>query len=424
MEKALSPTRADRLLKTFQETALKVRDLGGSRQLIEDEHFSGESMILRGQRLANFGLCSYLGLGEDPRVQEGAHRAIDAYGTSFSSSIAYQALPLYGDLKERFERIFDAAAVIAPTTTLAHFSALPIMVRPGDVAYVDAQVHASVMNGTQVLQSTGIDVHQLHHGDVDALEAVLKDDDGDGRIWYLVDGVYSMHGDTAPAERLMDLLSEYERLHIYCDDAHGFGWSGLHGRGQFLDRAGWHERLVVVVGLAKSFGSMGGVIATRDRELADLIELCGPPLTFGGPIPPPTLGANIASADIHLSDELPELQAELHDRMNLVNQLDDEMSLGLSDTSLTPLWFYEVGRLQATTDLFEAMRDEGFFLNVAAFPAVPHRHAGLRFTVTVKNPIEQIQGMLECLREKSLELFGETQFEVDLTEVKAEPETS
>lgn len=417
MEKSLSPTRADRLLETFYKNAVAVRGIGGTKQIIEDREFSGESMILDGQTVANFGLCSYLGLGEDPRVREASHQAIDAYGASYSSSIAYQAIPLYTDLKERFERIFGANIVIAPTTTLAHFSALPVLVRPGDMAFVDAQAHASVLSATQILLAGGIVVKQLHHGDLAALETVLAADEGEGKIWYLVDGVYSMHGDVSSARALTDLMDRYPRLHVYCDDAHGFGWAGKHGRGQHLDQGGWHERLVVVVGLAKSFGSMGGVIATQDGEMTELIELCGPPLTFGGPIPPASLGASIASADIHLSDELSELQAELMTRIDLVNRLDSESSLGLTDRSRTPLWFLEVGNLKQTMALFVEMRNAGFYLNVAGFPAVPMRHSGLRFTVTIKNSLDQIDAMLTCLNEKRLEIIGETEIEVIIDEL-------
>jgi len=92
--------------------------------------------------------------------------------------------------------------------------------------------------------------------------------------------------------------------------------------------------------------------------------------------------------------------------------------------SRTPLWFFEVGGLDRTMELFVAMRDAGFFLNVASFPAVPLSHAGLRFTVTTKNPVSQIEDMLACLSEKRLELFGDTEIEVDIDQIAASGERS
>jgi 7-keto-8-aminopelargonate synthetase-like enzyme len=403
------------MMRLFQHHAARAREVGMSRQLIEDDLFSGDSIVLDGKRLTNFGLCSYLGLGDDERLKEGALRAINRFGTSYSSSIAYTAVPLYRELEERLETILGANVVLAPTTTLAHLSALPVLVRAGDQVLVDAVAHASVQTATQLLQANGIPVRKVPHNDLDAVEKAIAEFHGGGRVWLLIDGVYSMHGDLAPAIGLTALLDRHPKLHVYCDDAHGFGWDGEHGRGAYLARASWHDRLIVAAGLSKSFGATGGVIAMPDPELADLVELVGPPLTFGGPIPPASLGAALASAEIHLSDELAERQLEFAKRIDLVNRLAAEMEIPLSDLSPTPIWYLEVGGVESTLRLFVGMRDSGFYLNGSAFPVVPHGHAGLRFTVTLYNSERQIEDMLTCLHELSVETIGKTEIEIDLT---------
>lgn len=424
MEKTLTPTRADRLLRVFKRLAETTREAGVSRQLIEDQELHGESIILAGKKLGNFGLSSYLSLGNDPRVKAAAKDAIDRYGASYSSSTAYTAVPLYGELRERLGQIFDASVVLAATTTLGHLAALPVMIRPGERALVDSQSHASVMLATQVLQANGVPISTVPHSDMVALTEAIEEAPDSERVWYLTDGVFSMKGDVAPAEELLALLDEHPNLHIYCDDAHGFGWDGLHGRGQQLRRMGWHERLVVVVGLAKAFGSLGGVIAVPSGELAETIELTGPVLTFGGPIPPPNLGASVASADILLSEELPGRQSQLLTRIRQVNDLGAQMGLPLAAWDETPLWFLDVGELSDMMKLVVGMRDSGFFLNAAAFPVVPQGHAGVRFTVTLDNSPSQIEAMLTQLNDKRLELFGETEIEIDLTGQAAESEVA
>ena len=422
MAKALSPTRGDRLLRVFKRIAVNMRDAGLSRQLIGDDHFSGDSIVLDGKRVLNFGLCSYLALGNDPRVKEAAKDAIEAYGASYSSSIAYTAVPLYGDLAERMRQIFGAEVILTGTTTLGHLTALPVLVMPGDRVLVDAQTHSSVMTATQTVQATGVQVKPMPHNDMAALEAEIASDRASRRVWYMTDGVFSMRGDSSPAEDMAALLDRYENLHLYVDDAHGFGWAGLHGRGQYLNRVGWHERVVVIVGLAKAFGSLGGVIATGNFEFAEEIELCGPALTFGGPIPPPNLGASIAAGDIFLSDELVERQDALMERIRLVNKMSAELGLEFASIDETPLWFHDVGEVREMMQLTAAMRDSGFFLNGAGFPVVPHGHAGVRFTVTLDLTLQQIEDMLVCLTEKRLELFGETEVVVELDEIEKQSE--
>jgi 7-keto-8-aminopelargonate synthetase-like enzyme len=416
MEKRYSHTRAQRVLDIFRATSTAAHELGVGRQLIEDSSFAGDTIIIQGQKVANFGLCSYLGLGNDERLINGAIDATRRFGTSYSSSIAYTAVGLYGDLSERLEKIFQAPVILAGTTTLAHLAALPVLVRDEDVAYVDGQAHASLLAVIPALVSNGVRVEMIRHNDIEGLDRRLSESDDEGAAWYITDGLFSMHGDTVPVEALHPLLERHPRLHVYCDDAHGFGWSGPRGSGTYLSRAGWHERLVIAVGLAKSFGTMGGVVATPNRDFIDMINLTGSPLVFGGPIPPPMLGASIASADIHLSDELAALQGELDRRIKFVNAFSDSIGLPLAAFDNTPLWFLDVGASAKVLEGLSKMKAAGFFLNGAVFPVVPRGHGGLRFTVTNYNSIPQIEAMLTQLNELHLEFSGETDIEIDLTD--------
>ncbi|HEU4895402.1 MAG TPA: aminotransferase class I/II-fold pyridoxal phosphate-dependent enzyme [Acidimicrobiia bacterium] len=397
MTRSPTHTSSSRAVDHFLRYTRLGRELGISRQVIEDEEFHGDSITIRGHRVANFGLCSYLGLGDDPRLVEAAIDAVRRYGNSYSSSTAYTSLTLYGPLRERFEAMLGAPVVIAATTTLAHMSALPVLVKSGDTVVIDSLAHASLLGVLPTLGANGAAIHQLPHNDLERLADIA--DSAPGRTWYLCDGLYSMQGMTAPAEELRSLLDSREDLCVYCDDAHSMGWSGTHGRGQFLERAGWHPRLVMAYGLAKSFGTMGGVVAALDRELIELVEVTGGPMIFGGPLPPPTLGASIASADIHLSDELPELQSELVDRIRLVNDYCEEIGLPLVSRQETPLFFVQIGPVMSTISAGAVMLREGYFLNAAVFPAVPRNQGGLRFTVTRYNTPEQIVDMLDTLLE-------------------------
>lgn len=383
---------------------------------IEDESFLGDSIVLFGEKVANFGLCSYLGLGTDERVIAGATEATRRFGTSYSSSIAYTSLGLYGDLGERLETMIGAPVIIAGTTTLAHLAALPVLVKRGDLALVDGQAHASILAVKPSLIGNGATVQTLAHNNMDELERRLVEASDVRAVWYLTDGVFSMHGDSAPAEDLLRLVDKYPKLHVYCDDAHGFGWDGKKGRGNYLKRVGWHERLVITAGMAKSFGTMGGIIATADQETIDLIKLTGSPLVFGGPLPPPILGASIASADIHLSSEHQLLQGELDARITRVNEFSATLGLPLMVREHNPLWFMEVGPADQTFAIAQRMRESGFYVNAAVFPVVPRGRGGIRFTVTNYNSMSQIEDMLTCLNKTRLEIAGPTEITVDLTD--------
>jgi 7-keto-8-aminopelargonate synthetase-like enzyme len=404
MPKAPTHTSSERAVDQFLRFTRLARKLGLTRQLIEDDAFHGSTIVLRGQEVTNFGLCSYLALGDDPRLVDAGIDAIRRYGNSYSSSTAYTALPQYGPLRQRFQAMLGAPSLVAASTTLAHMAALPVLVREGDTVAIDSLSHASLLAVVPTLRDNGATVHQLPHSDLQELREIAGA--APGRTWYLFDGLYSMQGVTAPAVELRALLDELPDLWLYCDDAHSLGWSGLHGRGLFLERAGWHDRLVMAFGLAKSFGTMGGVVATPNPELIELIEITGGPMIFGGPLPPPVLGASIASADIHLSDELPGLQQELMDRIRFVTEFAEEIGLPLAAKEETPLFFVETGAVLTTMSVTASMLKRGFFMNGAVFPAVPRNRGGLRFTVTRYHDLARIEAMLTSLHEVRLDHEG------------------
>lgn len=389
-----------RLPDGFLQQSLFAYESGLSSQVIEDKEFTGDRITIRGQELYNFGLCSYLGLSDDPRLIEGAIDAIRRYGNSYSSSIAYTSLPLYDELKERLSAMIGAQVLVAGTTTLAHMAALPVLVRSGDLVLVDRLAHASLLGVIPTLQARRAKLERIPHNDLELVAERARKHDGP--VWYVIDGLYSMHGDQAPARELRELIERTPSLWIYCDDAHGFSWSGERGRGKFLDDFGWHPRLVMSYGLSKSFGALGGVVAAQDSTLIKAIEITGGPMVFGGPVPPASLGAGVVSGDLHLSGELSELQRDLSTRIDFVNDYAERIGLPLSAREHSPLWFVEVGGTSTTASVGARIMRDGYFVNVATYPVVGKGHSGIRFTVTRYNTISQIRGLLESINHARL----------------------
>lgn len=408
------PPQAERLrsARGFLDQSQLAAELGIVHQVIEDKEFHGDEIVLSGRHVANFGLCSYLGLADDPRLIEGAIDAVQRYGNAYSSSPAYTALPLYNDLKDGLTEMLDSPVVVAGTTTLAHFAALPVMVQRGDTVLIDALAHASLHSVAPNLMAQGADVHKIRHNDFERVASEARS--APGRVWYLIDGIYSMHGDLAPPAEIRNLLESYPSLWVYCDDAHGLGWSGTYGRGTFLEQCGWHERLVMAFGLSKSFGALGGVVASQDPSLIKAVDFTGGPMVFAGPLPPPSLGAGVVSAEIHLSADLPQLQRELDAKIAHVNAYSEQIGLPLTVREHTPLWFVEIGQTMTAGSVVARMLRDGFYVNVAVYPVVPRGKAGVRFTVTRYNSFSQIEAMLDSLNAARLRHEGDADV-IDLT---------
>jgi len=364
----------------------------------EDEELGGRLVTLRGRRQINFGSCSYLGLETDLRLKKAACDAVARYGVQFASSRAYVSCPPYEELERLLAAMFEAPLVVAQTTTLAHFAALPLLIGKNDAVICDQLVHNSVQAVLPTLQAAGTFCRFVRHSRIDRLEEILRTlGERHRRIWYLADGVYSMHGDPAPFAALDQLMSRNERLHLYLDDSHGVSWSGRHGRGTLLGDGPLPPRTVMVASLAKSFSAGGAVLALPDVETAGLVRRCGSTMIFSGPLQPALIGAAIASARVHLSAELTERQARLRERIQLFNTLAEARGLPLGSPAVTPIRFVEMGDNRATYQMAGDLMSDGFFTNSAVFPAVSKQHGGLRIALTLHQTADDVRDLVDAI---------------------------
>lgn len=383
----------------------------------EDAQLDGRTLCIRGRPVLNFASCSYLGLELDPRLKQGAVDAVERYGTQFSSSRAYLSAPAYQELESLLEEMFESPVVIAPSTTLAHISGLPVLVEEDDAVILDHQVHQSVQLAAMLLRTQGTTVEMVRHGALDHLEERIRGLATSHRhVWYMGDGVYSMYGDFAQTTALSWLLTRYEQLHLYLDDAHGMSWTGRHGRGFAAEHFAGHERVVIAVSLNKSFAAAGGALVFSEPTSRDRVRKAGLPLIFSGPIQPPMLGAAIASARIHLSPEIEGLQAELQQRIAFANRTARDLDLPLVRDTEVPIRYVGTCMGAAALDLVAKLLEHGVCVNPATFPAVGSRRAGARFTITRHQTEEDIHTTLEAIAQMlpaSLASAGITREEVD-----------
>ncbi|SFD87026.1 hypothetical protein [Blastococcus tunisiensis] len=365
----------------------------------EDHELDGRHVTLAGRRLRNFGSCSYLGWELDPRMKAAVRDAVDRYGTQFSSSRTYVSSPLYRTAEEELTALFGRPAVITPSTSMGHLAAMPTLVRSSDVLLLDHQVHHSVQTAATLVRAGGAHVALLPHDDLDALEQELVRQGPSRRVWYAADGLYSMYADFLPAQRLDALAARHPNLWLYVDDAHGASWTGRHGRGHALEQlsAETLRRTVVAASLNKSFAAAGGVVTFPDAESRRLVATVGGPLIFSGPVQPPMLGAIVASARLHRGAELPVRQGALRHRIELFNRLAADAGLPLVSPSVAPIRYVGAGTAAVAYRLTERLREAGFLVNTAAFPAVPAKRCGVRLTLTTHLTDDDVADVVTAL---------------------------
>jgi len=396
----MTKASSNKFIDTIDECLTNGAKHGIFHVSIEDERLNGREVTIAGKRVVNFGSCSYLGLEVDERLKQGAIDAAIRYGTQYSASRAFSACHLYEELEDLFFKIFDNNEVIvSATTTLTHIAALPILVQDDDLVILDHQVHGSVQLAVQLLKARGTKVEMIRHNRMDMLEDLIKENPNKyNKIWYMADGLYSMYGDYAPLQEISYLLEKYPTFHFYVDDAHGMSWAGKHGNGYVLSQMPLHPKMVLTTSLAKGFGTGGGVTILPDGEMRRKILTCGSSYTFSGPIQPPMLGASIACAKIHLTEEIDQLQSRLKAKIQLTQDIIRQYDLPLVFPSDSPIFYIGLGLPRVGYNMVKRLLNEGFFTNIGIFPAAPVNCTGLRLPVTNGQTNEDIKNILEAFQ--------------------------
>lgn len=375
-----------------------LKQKGIAHLSVDNDKIQGNVLGVQGKELINFGSCSYLGLEFDQRMKSGAEQALNNYGTQFSASRAYVSAGSYEQLEAKLCKIFGGYVLVTPTTTLGHISTIPIIIGRNDCVIMDHQVHNSVQTAVKLVKADGTHVELIRHNRMDLLEKRLNEIQSKyENVWYMADGIYSMYGDKAPMKELERLLNTYENFHLYVDDAHAMSCFGKHGRGYALSEIDLHPKMVMGTSLNKAFASGGGAFVFPTREMYDRVRNCGGPMITSGPMQPAALGAALAAADIHLSDDIYDMQKELRDNILYCHRLLEEYGLPNLAEKDSPIFFIGVGAPGPAYDLIDRLISNGFLVNIGIFPAVPMKNTGLRFTITRLHTFEQIESFVSSL---------------------------
>lgn len=395
----MAKIRPNNFLDTVHEVFTDATKQGVLHLYAEGDSFTGRHINIGKRDLLHFGTTGYLGLEQDERLKRAAIGAIQRYGTQFPLSKTYVSHPLYRKLEERLGQMYENPVIITKNSTLGHMGVIPSSVADRDAIILDHQVHWSVQSAARTLKTRSVHLDMIRHNDLNMLEdKIRKLSSKHERIWYMADGVFSMYGDVSPVGEIMTLSNKYSQLHLYFDDVHGMSWVGRNGTGYVLDQLGELPQNVLLFGtLSKTFGASGSVLVCSNKKMYHKIKTFGGPLTFSAQLEPASVGAAIASADIHLSPEIYELQSDLLEHIDYFNGLLDSTDLPLVERNRSPVFYIGTGMPVTGYDFVNRLMKEGYFVNLGIFPAVPVKNTGVRITISRHNEKADIKGLVEAM---------------------------
>jgi 8-amino-7-oxononanoate synthase len=271
------------------------RAAGLTRRLLTVTSRQGRSVEVGDRRLLSFCSNDYLGLAGDERLARAAVAAIARYGVGAAASrLVSGTMTLHADLEARLTRFAATeAALCFPTGYAANLGAIAALVGKGDLIASDRLNHASIIDGCRL---SGATLRVYPHGDVDALDGILRRGAAFRRRLVVTDTVFSMDGDVAPLRDIAD-AAERRGAILMIDEAHATGLLGEHGRGA-AEALGVSDRVDVKMGtLSKALGVLGGYVAGSPR-LIEFLRQRARSFIYSTAPPPALCAAAIAALDI------------------------------------------------------------------------------------------------------------------------------
>jgi 8-amino-7-oxononanoate synthase len=279
-------------------------------------------------------------------------------------------------------------ALLFSSGYMANSGILTSLLQRGDYVFEDRLNHASLLDGGL---HSGARFQRYRHNDVAALAAKLKTADGPKLV--VVDGVFSMDGDTAPLAELSALCSAQDAW-LMVDDAHGFGVMGERGVGS-TEAAGLDAASVPVLmaTLGKALGTAGAFVAGSELLIEGLIQQARNYI-YTTALPPAVAAASLAA--LQLLREESWRRQYLKDLISRFRRGAQQLDLPLmaSDSAIQPLLVGDAGR---AVKLSEQLRGAGLLISAIRPPTVPAGTSRLRITLSAAHSEEQVDRLLEQL---------------------------
>jgi glycine C-acetyltransferase len=371
-------------LSTLKESGLytHIRTLGSAQ---------GAWLVVDGRKVLNFCSNNYLGLANHPRLLDAAVEAMKEYGLGPAAvrTIA-GTMNLHLHLEERLAAFKGAeAAITFQSGFSANLATIPALAGKGDAIFSDELNHASIIDGCRL---SGAKIFRYAHCNAADLQQVLEKNHADfNRAMVITDGVFSMDGDIAPLDEILEVSRKYDAV-LMVDDAHGEGVLGKGGRG-IVDHFGLHGKVDVEVGtLSKAFGVVGGVVA-GDPLVVEWLRQRGRPFLFSSAMTVPDVAACLAAVDIleestELIDQLWENTRYFKDEMRRLG-----FDTGFSTTPITPVMLGEAPLAQRfSRELFEM----GVFAMAIGYPTVPQGKARIRVMISAAHQKDDLDHGLQA----------------------------
>lgn len=350
-----------------------------------------EIKIETGQQVLNFCANNYLGLSDHPRLIDAAKRALRERGYGMSSvRFICGTQDYHKELEATVSRFFNTEDTILYAACFdANGGLFEPLFTQEDAIISDALNHASIIDGVRLCKA-----HRYRYANADMadLEEKLKEAQAQRFRIIVTDGVFSMDGNVAPLDKIMELAEKYDAL-VMVDESHSAGVVGRTGKG-VTELYNVMGNVDVITGtLGKAFGGAIGGFTTGRKEIIDMLRQRSRPYLFSNSIPPMVAASGVEA--FNLLQESNQLQDKLHENVEYFVAKMKEANFDIKPTqsAICAVMLYDA---KLSQEFAAELLGEGIYVTGFYYPVVPKGEARIRVQLSAGHERAHLDKAIEA----------------------------
>ncbi len=344
-----------------------------------------------GKRVINLCANNYLGLSSHPEVLAAARAGLERRGYGMSSvRFICGTQDIHRELEKKLTAFLGTEdTLLFPSCMDANAGVFEAVLSEHDVMIADRLVHASIVDGMRLCKAAQ---DTFKHSDMAHLEEKLKEHRDKRFRMVITDGVFSMDGDLAKLDQIVDLAEAYDAM-VCVDDSHATGFIGKTGRGTH-ERCGVVGKIdLITTTLGKALGgASGGCVSGR----AELVEMCrqrARPYLFSNTVAPVIVSGALKVLELLAAST--ERRDKLERNTAYWRRLLKEAGFDIKEgeSPIVPVMLYDAKLAQ---DMARDLYDEGIYVVGFFFPVVPKGQARIRTQVSAAHELHHLDRGIEA----------------------------
>lgn len=363
-----------------------MTNLEQEKRLRKIPDFNGEFFI-------NLSSNDYLSLGN--RCAEFHEEFLNRFGEASFSSSASRLLSTkqsYHCMLENYlEALYGRPALLFNSGYHANVGCIGALTLPSTLFLCDKLIHASIVDGLKI---SGSEYKRFQHNDLTKLRRLLEQTHADyERIVIVVESIYSMDGDEAPLQQLVELKKRYPNILLYVDEAHAFGVRGERGLG-IAEEKNLIKDIDLLIGTFGKAAASAGAFAVCEENVKSLLINTARPFIFSTALPPVNTAWSLLMTEkiVGMKKER-QLLAELCRRFT--DRLTEITGKPVKSTSqIIPLL---TGSAEKAVEIGAYLRKHGFLALPIRRPTVPPGGERIRFSLDAALDISKLDPLFNIL---------------------------